>query len=87
VGFCNPDAIDFGHAARNRITCGLGGGVAVDSRRLTERSELKTPWMAAAATMGFALAAGFVAIAILAFSNARDPATMFAWFKTTPPPV
>jgi len=59
----------------------------VDSRRLTERSDLKTPWMAAAATMGFALAAGFVAIAIVAFSNARDPATMFAWFKTTPPPV
>jgi len=54
---------------------------------LTERSEIKTPWLAAAATMGFALAAGFVAIAILAFSNARDPATMFAWFKTTPPPV
>lgn len=43
--------------------------------------------MAAAATMGFALAVAFVAIAVVAFSNARDPATMFAWFKTTPPPV
>lgn len=43
--------------------------------------------MAAAATMGFALAAAFAAIAIVAFSNAREPATLFAWFKTTPPPV
>lgn len=59
----------------------------MDSRRLTEGSEPKHPWMAAAATMGFALAAAFIAIAFVAFSNARDPATMFAWFKTTPPPV
>ena len=43
--------------------------------------------MAAAATMGFALAAAFAAIAVVAFSNAREPATVFAWFKTTPPPV
>ncbi|MBL9099184.1 MAG: peptidoglycan DD-metalloendopeptidase family protein [Alphaproteobacteria bacterium] len=63
------------------------GDRVVDFRRSTEESGAGHPWMAAAATMGFALTAAFLAIACIAYSNARDPATTFAWFKTTPPPV
>jgi murein DD-endopeptidase MepM/ murein hydrolase activator NlpD len=34
--------------------------------------------------MSVVLAGAFLAIAVLAFANARDPAALFAWFKTTP---
>ena len=57
----------------------------MDSRRETEGSEPKLKWLASAATMGLILAVAFAAIAVVAFANARDPAAMFAWYKTTPP--
>jgi murein DD-endopeptidase MepM/ murein hydrolase activator NlpD len=36
--------------------------------------------------MGLVLAVAFGGIAVVAYANARDPAAMFTWLKTTPPP-
>ncbi len=64
---------------------GFGGvELAVDSGR---ESEPKRRWLAAAATMGGVLALGFAFVAFVTSETGRDPATMFAWFRATPPPA